>query len=56
MSHVITGFAWKYYGLTVLCEQYKNTERFRVNNVSSQIFQLIENSTSNVWTQPELNC
>ena len=40
MSCVINGFAWKYYGLTVLCEQCKNIERFCVNKVSGQIFQL----------------
>ena len=49
-SHVITRFAWKYYGLTVPCEQRKNIERFRVNEVSCQIFQPVENSTGTVLT------
>ena len=41
MSCVINGFAWKYYGLTVLCDSAKIfQERFCVNKVSGQIFQL----------------
>ena len=47
-SCFITGFAWKYYGLTVTCEQCKNIEQFRVNKVSGQIFPLIENSSGTV--------
>ena len=47
-SHVITHFAWKYYSSTVLCEQCKDIERFRVNEVSCQIFQPVENSTGTV--------
>ena len=47
-SCAITGFAWKYYGLTVTCEQCKNIEQFRVNKVSGQIFPLIENSSGTV--------
>ena len=38
-SHVITRFAWKYYGSTVPCEQRKNIEQFRVNEVSCEMFQ-----------------
>ena len=45
-SHVITRFAWKYYGSTVACEQCKNIKLFRVNEVSRQIFQPVENSTT----------
>ena len=33
-----------------MCEQCKNIEQFSVNKVSGQIFQLIENSSSTVWT------
>ena len=39
---------WKYNGLTGLCEQCKNIERFHVYKVSGQIFQLIENSSGTV--------
>ena len=49
-SHVIAHFAWKYYGSTVVCEQHKNIERFRVNEVSYQIIQPVENSTGTVLT------
>ena len=49
-SRVITQFAWKYYSSTVLCEQRKSIERFRVNEVSCQIFQPVENSTGTLLT------
>ena len=50
MSRVNTCFVWKYYDLTVPCEQSKNTGRFRVNKVSSQIVQQMENSTVTALT------
>ena len=50
MSRVNTCFVWKYYDLTVPCEQSKNIGRFRVNKVSSQTVQQMENSTVTALT------
>ena len=50
MSRVNTCFVWKYYDLTVACEQSKNIGRFRVNKVSSQIVQQMENLTVTALT------
>ena len=50
MSRVNSCFVWKYDDLKVPCEQSKNIGRFRVNKVSSQIVQQMENSTVTALT------
>ena len=42
-----------YPGLSFPCEQSENIEQFRVNKMSGQIFQMVENSSGTVRTYPD---